>query len=56
MVGALGAALLGTRIGTLLLNRMSDRTFRNTSEQVILGLGAICSLRGAYGYLAPVLL
>ncbi len=56
LVGALGAALLGTRIGTLLLNRMSDRTFRNTSEQVILGLGAICSLRGAYGYLAPVLL
>ena len=51
---ALGAALMGTRIGTLILSRLSDATFRNASERVILGLGAICSLRGAYGYLAPL--
>ena len=51
---ALAAALMGTRIGTLILSRLSDATFRNASERVILGLGAICSLRGAYGYLAPL--
>ena len=55
LVAALGAALIGTRIGTLILGRMSDSTFRNASERVILALGAICSLRGVYGYLEPLL-
>lgn len=49
---ALAAAMLGTRIGTLLLDRLSDATFRRVSEQVILLLGAVCAARGAWGYWA----
>lgn len=49
---ALAAAVIGTRIGTLLLDRLSDDNFRRTSEHVILALGAVCAARGAWGYIA----
>lgn len=52
LVLALGAALIGTRIGTLLLDRLSDDTFRRMSEYVILTLGAVCAAKGAWGYIA----
>ena len=48
---ALACAVIGTRIGTLLLDRLSDEGFRRISDRVILALGAVCAARGVWGYL-----
>ena len=52
IVGSLTFAWIGTRIGTLLLARMSDGQFRNASQMLILAVGMFCILKGAYGMLA----
>jgi uncharacterized membrane protein YfcA len=39
---AVGAAMLGTRLGTRLLERMADTEFRRVSRWVILAIGAAC--------------
>ncbi len=39
-------ALLGTRIGTGLLDRLEDAQFRHASERIILAIGAACTMTG----------
>ena len=43
---AAGTAVLGTRIGTLLLAHFDDTQFRRVSGGVILTLGALCMVQG----------
>ncbi len=50
-VAAIATAVLGTRIGTLLLHRVSDDGFRRISGQVILLIGGVCVLKGVWGTL-----
>lgn len=40
------AALLGTRVGTRLLDRLEEATFRRASGRIVLALGAACSIGG----------
>ena len=40
-------ALLGTRIGTRLLDRFDEPGFRAASEHIILAIGAACTISGA---------
>ncbi|MDE0225625.1 MAG: sulfite exporter TauE/SafE family protein [Gammaproteobacteria bacterium] len=48
LVGAgIVLAVLGARIGTRLLERFDDRQFRRVTGWVILGLGALCIVKGA---------
>lgn len=48
LVGAgIVLAILGARIGTRLLERFDDIQFRRVTGWVILGLGALCILKGA---------
>ena len=48
LVGAgIVLAVLGARIGTRLLERFDDRQFRRMTGWVILGLGALCIVKGA---------
>ena len=48
LVGAgIVLAVLGARIGTRLLERFEDRQFRRVTGWVILGLGALCIVKGA---------
>jgi hypothetical protein len=52
---SVGAAVLGTRLGTRLLDRFGDDgQFRRVSRWVILGIGAYCIGDGAYALLAAV--
>lgn len=39
-------AVLGSRLGTLILVRVSEAQFRRASEIAILALGALCVVRG----------
>jgi uncharacterized membrane protein YfcA len=39
-------ALVGTRIGTRILDRLAEADFRRASEAVILAIGAACSVTG----------
>ena len=48
---AIATAVLGTRLGTRLLERVSDDRFRRISGQVILAIAAVCFVKGAVGYL-----
>ncbi len=41
-------AVLGSRLGTLILVRISEAQFRRASEIAILALGALCVVRGLY--------
>lgn len=41
-------ALLGTRIGTRLLDRLDDTQFRRVSDRIILAIGAACALAGLF--------
>lgn len=41
-------AMLGTTLGTKILDRMSDVNFRRWSQWIVLTLGGICILRGLY--------
>jgi len=41
-------AMLGTTLGTRVLDRMSDVNFRRWSQWIVLALGTVCILRGIY--------
>jgi uncharacterized membrane protein YfcA len=43
---AMATAVIGTRIGTRLLDRLKDDTFRRISGWVILTIGAVCVAKG----------
>jgi uncharacterized membrane protein YfcA len=43
---AMGTAVAGTRIGTLLLERLDDARFRRVSGWAILAIGAYCIVKG----------
>jgi uncharacterized membrane protein YfcA len=45
-------ALIGTRIGTRILDRLDERQFRRASEQVILAIGTACVIAGAFELLS----
>lgn len=45
---AIPAAVIGTRIGTRLLDRIADTHFRRVSGWVILAIGATCVVQGVY--------
>ena len=49
LIVAMAAAVLGTRIGTRLLDRFSDEHFRRVTGYVILGIGALCVVNGVRG-------
>ncbi len=46
-------AILGARIGTRLLEKFDDRQFRRVTGWVILGLGALCIVKGVRDLLVP---
>jgi uncharacterized membrane protein YfcA len=48
-LAAITVAVLGTRVGTRLLGRLSDERFRSVSGVIILAIAAICALKGAQG-------
>lgn len=48
---AIGAAVAGTRLGTLLLTHIDDTQFRRFSGWVILAIGAVCIVKGGRGLL-----
>jgi uncharacterized protein len=50
---SVGAAVLGTRIGTRLLDKVGDGEFRRVSRYVILGIGLYCIGDGIHGLVAP---
>jgi uncharacterized membrane protein YfcA len=43
---AVGVAVIGTRIGTRLLDRVAEATFRRLSGQVILTIATVCMISG----------
>lgn len=45
-VTAMATAVVGTRIGTRLLDKLEDETFRRISSWVILAIGGICIVKG----------
>jgi uncharacterized membrane protein YfcA len=48
---AILTAVVGTRLGTRLLERFSDESFRQVSGAVILLIGGACVIKGVWGYL-----
>ena len=46
---ALLASISATRVGTLILGRVSNQSFRQVSQWLILGLGALCIFRALMG-------
>jgi len=51
-LAGIATAVVGTRIGTRLLERFSDERFRRVSGGVILTIAALCFVKGATGYLS----
>ena len=49
---AMASAVAGTRIGTRLLERLSDARFRQVSGYVILAIAAACIVKGSLELLA----
>jgi uncharacterized membrane protein YfcA len=49
---AMAIAVVGTRLGTRLLEKVNDQHFRKVSGYVILTIAAICVIKGVSGYLA----
>lgn len=45
---SLGAAILGTRVGTILLTKWNDADFTKLSRRIILTVATICIFRGVY--------
>jgi uncharacterized membrane protein YfcA len=45
-VAAMTVAVAGTRVGTRLLDKLADETFRRVSGWVILAIAAICMIQG----------
>ena len=52
IAGGMALAIVGARIGTLLLARLDDRQFRRVTGPVILTLGAVCVVQGVRELLA----
>ncbi len=52
LILAMASAVLGTRVGTRLVDRFSDAQFRNYSGVAILVIGTICLIRGITGLYA----
>lgn len=50
---AILAAVVGTRLGTRLLERVTDDRFRRVSGLVILFIAGVCVAKGTWGLLAP---
>ena len=50
---AILTAVAGTRIGTRLLERVTDTRFRDVSSLVILAIAGVCFLKGAWGIASP---
>ena len=48
LLGTVIAALLGTSVGTRLLERMSDASFRSVTRRVVLALGVAYVVQGAW--------
>ncbi|TNF82717.1 MAG: sulfite exporter TauE/SafE family protein [Gammaproteobacteria bacterium] len=48
---AILTAVVGTRLGTRLLERLSDESFRRVSGAVILLIGGACVIKGVWGHL-----
>lgn len=49
---AMAIAVVGTRLGTRLLEKVHDQHFRKVSGYVILTIAGICVIKGVSGYLA----
>jgi hypothetical protein len=45
---SLGVAILGTRVGTMLLAKWNDADFEKLSRRIILTVATICICRGVY--------
>ena len=45
---AIATAVAGTRVGTLILERVSEARFRSVSQYVILAIGAYCVVQGIF--------
>lgn len=48
---AMLTAIVGTRLGTKLLDKLDDSRFRTISGYVIMAIAAVCIVRGVSGYL-----
>lgn len=53
LAGTAVAALLGTSVGTRLLEKLSEARFRSITRQVVLAIGAAYLVQGAWIALAP---
>jgi uncharacterized membrane protein YfcA len=51
---AIATAIVGTRLGTRMLEHFSDDRFRQVSGAVILAIAALCFVKGAVGWLTTV--
>ena len=50
---AIGAAVVGTRIGTHLLDQVGEASFRKVSGWVILSIATVCVISGAWQLASP---
>ena len=48
LAGVVVVAIVGARIGTLLLERLDTNRFRRITTVAVLSLGAVCMLKGVY--------
>lgn len=48
---AVGMAVLGTSAGRIVLERMTDQSFRKYTWRIVMGIGCIYLLRGVNGYM-----
>lgn len=51
LAGVLGATLVGTKLGTLLLERMSDDTFRRHSRRIVYAIGGVYLCKAGFALL-----
>ncbi|MBV1906573.1 MAG: sulfite exporter TauE/SafE family protein [Pseudomonadales bacterium] len=49
LLAAMISAVLGTRVGTHIVDKLSERQFRRASEYLILSIGTLCLLKGIAG-------
>lgn len=45
---AIATAVIGTRVGTRLLDRLAEATFRRASQWIILAIATVCLITGAW--------
>ena len=48
LVGSISLAVIGTWLGTRVLDRVAENTFRDVTSKIILALSAACIARGAW--------